>query len=57
MPLNRLIIFGNILFLIAALCYFTVSENLAYAIGATALVLEAGGVVQLVRDRQRKSNT
>ena len=51
---NRAIIIGNLLFILAVVCYFTASPTLAYAIGAFGLILEIGGVVQLVKSNQSK---
>ncbi|MGI9326023.1 MAG: hypothetical protein ACR2PZ_12435 [Pseudomonadales bacterium] len=47
-----LLIFGNVLFVLGVISYFFASEPLGLALGAFGLVLEAGGVMQLIKHRQ-----
>lgn len=51
--LNRLLIFGNILFILGVACYFTASQSLGVALGVFGIILEIGGVRQMISEQKR----
>ena len=51
----RLLIVGNVLFVLGVISYFFASPSMGIALGAFGIVLEIGGIVSLIRQKQERT--